>query len=139
MTNVRILFHSTKLFSRFFLRLQLGDEFFWREHLLFAGLHVLQRHLALIDFVVAGQHDVGNLLGVGVAELLLHLRGVRIDFSPDAPRAYHIYYRQAVGRLLVAEVDEEHLRRGHGVLGIEVEGVEYVVDAVYAERDAYAR
>ena len=107
--------------------------------MLLAGFHVLQRHAALADLVVAGQRYVGYLLGVGIRHLLLHLGAVGIKLGGYAVGAYLINYRQTVGCLALAEVDEQQACTADAVLRIEVQLVEHVVDAVGTEGDAYAR
>ena len=115
------------------------NEFFWRHELLFARLHVLQRHLLRSNLVVAGEDDKGNLLGIGVRHLLLHLRAVRIDLGTNACLTNLSDDGQTVGRFLLAEVNEEHLGGVERILGIEVEGIEHIVDAVDTKRDTHTR
>ena len=82
--------------KEFTLSLQSTDEFFWCYELLFARLHILQCHLASSYLIVAGEDHKGNLLGIGIRHLLLHLGTIRINLSTNAFLAYLIYNRQAV-------------------------------------------
>ncbi|CDF21123.1 unknown [Prevotella sp. CAG:617] len=77
-------------------------------------------------------------MGVGVAHLFFHLYGVGVDLGADAGAAGLCGQLEAVGSFGSAEVDEEQLGARLCLLGVEVELVEHVVDAVGAERDAYA-
>ena len=107
--------------------------------MLLARLHVLQRHLAFGHLALAGQSYKGDVLGVGIVHLLLHLRLVGEKLGGNARLAQLGHQWHAVGRLGVAEVDEEDLRALTALLRIEVEGVEHVVDAVCAKGEAHTR
>ena len=54
----------------------------------------------------------------------------------DACRTGLGYERQTIGRLVLAEIDEEQLGAIDRILGIAVEGIQYVEDTVDAETDA---
>ena len=50
------------------------DEIIDGDELLLAGFHVLEGEFAFGDLVLASEGDEGDLLGVGIRHLLLHLR-----------------------------------------------------------------
>ena len=71
--------------------------------------------------------------------MLLHFGLVGVYLHADAGLACLGGDGQAVSSLFFAEVDEEQLCGADGLLGIEVEGVEHVVDAVCTKGDAHTR
>lgn len=112
------------------------DKFLNSNKLLLSCQHILQGQFAFRHLVLTSQGDERNLLGIGIRHLFLHLRTVGIDLRADASLSGLRYGGQAIGRLLLTEVDEEQLCAYHRILGIAVEGVEHVEDTVYAEGDA---
>ena len=62
-----------------------------------------------------------------------------ICLGTDALATYLINNRQTIGGLLFTEIDEEHLGRGERILGIEVQGVQHIIDAIDTKGDAYTR
>ena len=105
---------------------------------MFSRKHVLESEFARGDLVLSRQCHKGNALGVGVAHLFFHLGFVGIDFCPDALLARLRQNRQAVFCLFFSKVDEKQLSAVYRLFWIEVKGVEHVVDAICAKRDAYA-
>ena len=86
-----------------------GDGFLDGEALLLAGLHVLQGHAALGHLGLTHERHVGDVVGVGVGHLLLHLHRIGVDLRGDAGTARGGGEAQAVCRLPLSEVDEEQL------------------------------
>ena len=71
--------------------------------------------------------------------MLFHLRIVGIDLCSDACLSAFLSYRQAIGCLLRSEVDEEKFCARYGLLGVEIQLVQHVIDAISTKRDAHSR
>ena len=129
--NNRLIFHSS-------LRHK-SDKLLNRHCALLARNHILYGELAALHLALAHHHYVGDGVVVGKGHLLLHLHAIGVELGSDACSAELGHEGKAVGGLGSAEVDKHHLCAACCTLGIEVELVEHVVDAVGTEGDAYAR
>ena len=136
-THSLIAFYICDSFQK--LSIHNSDKLLWGNQRLFAGSHVLESELAFSYLRFTSKSNKRHLLGIGISHLLLHLHTVGEDFCADACSTTLAKDRQAICRLLIAKVDEEQLRAIHSLLGIKVETIEHIIDAVGSERDANSR
>ena len=116
---------------------ELAQQFLNRHCALLTADHVLHRELAALHLALTYHHDIGDGVVVGKGHLPLHLYAVGVELGSDACSTELGYERQAVGGLGSTEVDKHHLCASGCALGIEVELVEHIVDAVGTEGDAH--
>ena len=108
------------------------QQFVGSKQLLLTSLHILQRELAFVDFVLTSQGYKRNLLLVGIRHLLLHLRRIGEEFRTHTCCTQFSYHRQAIGSFLIAKVNEKYRRAVDGIRRIGIQLIEDVEDAASA-------